>query len=161
MNHHPTPPHPHIPPFQRRQRPPGPPLPRFSQRAAKFYGIRSRLPPLTSRAACARFRLSRKTAAPPLEVHTADPHSAAIQYLHNQLEKTQRQLVDLLDTTIPVIHTPNRASSLCCLPGVLHHSHITHTCTPSSSTPLQFPLEPAAPSPRAHVDFRWILGDDL
>ncbi|KAJ7099040.1 hypothetical protein C8R43DRAFT_1168103 [Mycena crocata] len=58
-----TPPTPPIPPFHPRQRRADmPPISRRDYRAARFRAIRSRQPPLTSLAACARYRIGRKTA---------------------------------------------------------------------------------------------------
>ncbi|KAJ7804093.1 hypothetical protein B0H13DRAFT_635304, partial [Mycena leptocephala] len=138
-----TPPHPHIPPFRGRQRVSDSPIPRFNPRAAKFYAIRSRLPPLTSRAACARYRLSRKTAIPLHDI-------AAAEHLLIQLNDIATLLHDVLLALPPaVIHTPDRASSSCCDPAPSAHSCDRPPCTPPFwNTPqhcLTLPPSPYAP----------------
>ncbi|KAJ7090160.1 hypothetical protein C8R44DRAFT_818231, partial [Mycena epipterygia] len=149
-----TPSHQRIPPFRPRQRAPGPPLPRFNPHAAKFHAISSRLPPLTSRAACARYRLSRRLAAPP------DTY-AAIEHMHRRLGDLRTHLIHLLDIvpeTIPAdailthaasdIRFLHRASSSRCVLEPPNQSYHIFDHPSSFSTPLQDHLKPA-PSPCA------------
>ncbi|KAJ7348576.1 hypothetical protein DFH08DRAFT_866182 [Mycena albidolilacea] len=144
---------PHIPPFQPRQRHRTTPIPAFNRRAAIFHGIRSRLPPLTSRAACARYRISIKTAAsaslPIAAPHIATPHTAdlltaAAQCILIQLHDAHEHLT----TLTPVIQNSFCASSSRCIHGPPHHSHIIPRVLSSISTPLHRTLKPA-PSPYA------------
>ncbi|KAJ7205737.1 hypothetical protein GGX14DRAFT_644239 [Mycena pura] len=75
------PPAPH--PFRpRQQQADMPPIARWNSRAAKFLAIRALQPPLTSRAACARHRLGRKT---------ADRHHA----LMGRFDRMQTELNDI------------------------------------------------------------------
>ncbi|KAJ6474614.1 hypothetical protein C8R47DRAFT_1221012 [Mycena vitilis] len=111
-----------IPPFRGRQRTSDSPLPRYDPRAAKFYGIRSRLPPLTSPAACARYRLGRKNAAA----------AARLDIQLNRIATLLDALLALPHTLAAVIHTPSCASSPSCDP------------VPSA----RFLLPPRTPSPR-------------
>ncbi|KAJ7032517.1 hypothetical protein C8F04DRAFT_654082 [Mycena alexandri] len=104
-----TAPPPAPPPFRPRQRrADAPPIPRWNPRAAKFLAIRDSQPPLTSRAACARFRLGRKP---------ADRHRA----LMRRFDRVQKQLTTLNNdiqstssaytTSISSSHQPSSPSS--------------------------------------------------
>ncbi|KAJ7698507.1 hypothetical protein B0H16DRAFT_1644935 [Mycena metata] len=145
-------PHPRIPPFRGRQRVSDSPIPRFNPRAAKFYAIRSRLPPLTSRAACARYRIGRKTASSFHDI-------AAVEHLHIQLNDiaTHLSLLHNTLTALPrtlatVIRILDCASSSCCDPAPSTHAHAVSPPTPPFLDPLQRPwtmppLPHAPPSP--------------
>ncbi|KAJ7465469.1 hypothetical protein B0H11DRAFT_2050077 [Mycena galericulata] len=115
-------------PFRPRQQRYEPPVPRWNPRAADFHAIRSQLPPLTSRAACARYRLGRKSAV-----------------LHHRLTKR-------LD------YTRNfRASSPCHALRAAGRHHIVAADPPSFSTQLYGLLKlttpPRDPSSTAHSFF--------
>ncbi|KAJ7454389.1 hypothetical protein FB451DRAFT_1517957 [Mycena latifolia] len=139
--HNPPSHHPTITPFQPRQRAPSPPIPRFNARAVRFQAFRSRLPALTSRAACARFRLARKAPWPVPPDHLIAAEES-LEQLYIQLHELRAAL---LDTSPAVIHTPARASSLLLLPDLRANSTATsHTFSYSSTSP-QAPLRPAMP----------------
>ncbi|KAJ7025647.1 hypothetical protein C8F04DRAFT_1268943 [Mycena alexandri] len=146
----PTSPHPRIPPFRGRQRVSDSPIPRFNPRAAKFYGIHSRLPPLTSRAACARYRLHRKSASAPLhDIAAAEHPPVQLNDITTQLALLYDTLLALPCTLAAVIHTPDRASSSCCplppsgpcrsipplTPPILNPPHYRSTPPPSPYAP--------------------------
>ncbi|KAJ7171329.1 hypothetical protein C8R46DRAFT_1216900 [Mycena filopes] len=139
-------PHPHIPPFRGRQRVSDSPLPRFNPRAVKFYALRSHLPPLASRAACARYRLSRKTAS------SALPDIAAAEHLHIQLNSIATLLHDTLfalprNLTAVVIHTPERASNFGCdLASLVHSRDVPPHPYPVLNTPQHCSTSPPSPS---------------
>ncbi|KAJ6547833.1 hypothetical protein DFH09DRAFT_1505826 [Mycena vulgaris] len=134
--------HPYIPPFQRRKRPD--PLPRFNPCAARFY---RRLPPRSSRAACACYWIGRKTVpAPP------DSHLAVINHLHRLVDDLQTLFTILtpLSTSPPSSSIPPLAHPASAVFHGLRTSYMTFPGTFSSfSTPLQARQEPATP-PRAH-----------
>ncbi|KAJ7480517.1 hypothetical protein B0H11DRAFT_1242311, partial [Mycena galericulata] len=104
-----------LPPFCPRQRRYEPPVLRRNPRAAGFHAIRSQLPPLTSRAACARYRLGRKTATSHRTL------TRRLDRFQKQLETLKKHLLHILDTRTllspaaltSVIHDVERASSLC------------------------------------------------
>ncbi|KAJ7182140.1 hypothetical protein C8R46DRAFT_1069293 [Mycena filopes] len=84
---------PPLPPFRPRQRRADmPPIARWNPRAAHFRALRASLPPLTSRAACARHRLGRKT---------ADRYRA----LARRLDRVQKELSEQNTRTIDTLHT--------------------------------------------------------
>ncbi|KAJ7773864.1 hypothetical protein B0H16DRAFT_1684839 [Mycena metata] len=135
-----------------------PPIARWDPRAAKFLAIRASQPPVSSRAACARYRLGRKT---------ADRHNALMRRfdrLRRDLTEHNTTILRLYDThtILPpsilanVIHDVERASSLyrtlraaaavdiipedISLPSTLLHGSLkpsTPPCVPSS-TPVDF-----------------------
>ncbi|KAJ7928234.1 hypothetical protein B0H13DRAFT_2311778 [Mycena leptocephala] len=121
-----VPPSPRISPFRPRQRRvDAPPIPRWNPRAVKFLAIRSRQPPVTSHAACARYRLGRKA---------ADRHrtlTRRFDHAQNHLIALHTRILHLLHsctfvqpaTLASVIHDVDRASSLCrsLSAGVLLH----------------------------------------
>ncbi|KAJ7093016.1 hypothetical protein C8R43DRAFT_1049664 [Mycena crocata] len=86
-----------LPPFQPRKHHPGPPIPPFNARASKFHAIRSRLPPLNSHAACARFRLSRKPLATLHHLLDEHAHNTRLRAAstEQQLDCLCRRLADL------------------------------------------------------------------
>ncbi|KAJ7914467.1 hypothetical protein B0H13DRAFT_2002736 [Mycena leptocephala] len=112
-----TSPHPRIPPFRPRQHVSNSSIPRFNPRAVKFHARRLRLPSLTSRAACARYRLGRKLTAAPLSPRH---DTSAEEYLRIRLNLLLDTLLDtvvaLPSSLASVIHTADRASSSCCTP---------------------------------------------
>ncbi|KAJ7604224.1 hypothetical protein DFH06DRAFT_1255078 [Mycena polygramma] len=124
-----TSPHPRIPPFRGRQRTSDSPLPRFNPRAAKFYAMRSRLPPLTSPAACARYRLGRENA-------TRIAAAARLDIQLNRIVTLLDTLLALPHTLAAVIHTPDCASSPSCDPVPSAHFRPLPPRTPSPRTPL-------------------------
>ncbi|KAJ7751433.1 hypothetical protein B0H16DRAFT_831817, partial [Mycena metata] len=142
----------------RQRRADMPPIARWDPRAAKFLAIRASQPPVSSRAACARYRLGRKT---------ADRHNALMRRfdrLRRDLTELNTTILRLYDThtILPpsilanVIHDVERASSLyrtlraaaavdiipedISLPSTLLHGSLkpsTPPCVPSS-TPVDF-----------------------
>ncbi|KAJ7445692.1 hypothetical protein B0H11DRAFT_2086372 [Mycena galericulata] len=159
---HPTlPPHLDIPPFLPRTQQPHSITRRFNHRAALFYGIHSRLPSHASRAACARYRLGRKTAAvavvaPDMTIH--------LEQLRTQLADLQGLLHHLTflhplppssptSSTLPIGHPA---------PVVSQHLRTTRISLPeissSISTPLQGPSEASNGASRPFVDFSGFFG---
>ncbi|KAJ7749610.1 hypothetical protein B0H16DRAFT_1844688 [Mycena metata] len=138
----------------RQRRADMPPIARWDPRAAKFLAIRASQPPVSSRAACARYRLGRKT---------ADRHNALMRRfdrLRRDLTELNTTILRLYDThtILPpsilanVIHDVERASSLyrtlraaaavdiipedISLPSTLLHGSLkpsTPPCVPSST----------------------------
>ncbi|KAJ7148491.1 hypothetical protein C8R43DRAFT_1194657 [Mycena crocata] len=143
-----TPPTPPIPPFRPRQRRADmPPISRRDYRA-----IRSRQPPLTSLAACARYRIGRKTAI-------------RHRTLMRRLDGIQKDLITLNTHILHLLHTPTilppgllaavihdveRASSLCRGLSTAGSLHNTIGFPSSLSTLLHSSLKlttpPSAPS---------------
>ncbi|KAJ7862307.1 hypothetical protein B0H13DRAFT_2072129 [Mycena leptocephala] len=144
-----TSPHPRIPPFRPRQRVSDSSIPRFNPRTVKFHARRLRLPPLTSRAACARYRLGRKLTAAPLSPRH---NISAEEHLHirlNLLLDTLLGTVALPSSLASVIHTPDRASSSCYTPPSSAPSCSIPPHTPPilnppqhRSTPRRLPTHP-------------------
>ncbi|KAK7041095.1 hypothetical protein R3P38DRAFT_2893154 [Favolaschia claudopus] len=156
------PPAPNTPATQKSPRQPWPPFrprqpradtphfpgPRWNPRTAKFLAICSKQPPLTSRAACARYRLGRKTATRHYK-------------LLRQLEHAQKHLtalcesVSLLHTRTlnflanspasGVIHDVERASSLCRTFSASAPSHSIYADYSFTSTRLHPSLKPPLP----------------
>ncbi|KAJ7737940.1 hypothetical protein B0H16DRAFT_1465965 [Mycena metata] len=142
----------------RQRRADMPPIARWDPRAAKFLAICASQPPVSSRAACARYRLGRKT---------ADQHNALMRRfdrLRRDLTELNTTIIRLYDThtILPpsilanVIHDVERASSLyrtlrataavdivpehISLPSTLLHGSLkpsTPPCVPLS-TPVDF-----------------------
>ncbi|KAK6967001.1 hypothetical protein R3P38DRAFT_3151484, partial [Favolaschia claudopus] len=120
----------------------------WNPRTAKFLAICSKQPPLTSRAACARYRLGRKTATRHYK-------------LLRQLEHAQKHLtalcesVSLLHTRTlnflanspasGVIHDVERASSLCRTFSASAPSHSIYADYSFTSTRLHPSLKPPLP----------------
>ncbi|KAJ7437455.1 hypothetical protein B0H11DRAFT_2107229 [Mycena galericulata] len=157
LREHPTPPlHLDIPPFRPRTQPPSTTR-RFSHRAALFYGIHSRLPSHASRAACARYRLSRKTAAvaPDTTLHLARlrTHIANLQELLHLTFLRPLPPSSPTSSTSPIGHPA---------PVVSQHLRTTHILLPdissSISTPLQGPSEASNGASRPLVDFGGFFG---
>ncbi|KAK6988799.1 hypothetical protein R3P38DRAFT_3094406 [Favolaschia claudopus] len=148
------------PPFRPRQPradTPHFPGPRWNPRTAKFLAIRSKQPPLTLRAACARYRLGR---------NTATWHYKLLR----QLEHAQKHLtalcqsISLLHTRIllpadfpaSVIHDVERTSSLCRTFSAPAPSHSIYGDYSFTSTRLHASLEPPLPHcspPSTAMDF--------
>ncbi|KAJ7925517.1 hypothetical protein B0H13DRAFT_2314321 [Mycena leptocephala] len=143
-----VPPSPRISPFRPRQRrADAPPIPRWNPRAAKFLAIRSRQPPVTSHAACARYRLGRKA---------ADRHrtlTRRIDHAQKHLIALHTHILHLLHcrtllqpaTLASVIHDVERASSLCRSLSASAPSHSLPIDFHSSSTSLHGSLKLATP----------------
>ncbi|KAJ7435536.1 hypothetical protein B0H11DRAFT_2113371 [Mycena galericulata] len=155
LREHPTPPpHLDIPPFRPRTQPPITTR-RFNHRAALFYGIHSRLPSHASRAACARYRLSRKTAAvaPDTTIHLAR--------LHTQLADLQ-ELHTFLRPLSPSSPTPSTSPIGHPAPVASQHLHTARISLPeissAFSTPLQGPSEASNGASRPLVDFGGFFG---
>jgi len=148
---------PSTPPFRSRQRRIFSPIPRFNPRTVKFRAIRSRLPPLTSRTACARYRLGRREA---VRHHAL---TKRLDSVNKHLRELHARLLHLLDSPIllpapilaSVIHDVEGASSLCRALGDVGHDHSLHGTLPSLSTSLHGHLKPATPCvpPSTLVDF--------
>ncbi|KAJ7228371.1 hypothetical protein GGX14DRAFT_554470 [Mycena pura] len=134
-------------PFRPRQRRYEPPVP--NTRAADFHAIRSQLPALTSRAACARYRLGRKTAI------THRTLTRQLDCVRKQLETLEKHLLHILDTRTllspvaltSVIHDVECASSLCRSLNAATFPHTIPRDLSSLSTLLHGLLRPAT-SPR-------------
>jgi hypothetical protein len=137
--------------------PPCPSQPRFDPRAARarrFHAIRSQRPTLTSRAACARYRIGSRS----IRAHIA--LSKRLDFIEKRLQLNARLLLFLDSTTlIPFaaltsiahdIHDIQRASSLCRARAAANRSHTLHEILSLSLTLLYAPLKlappPAAPS---------------
>ncbi|KAJ7447567.1 hypothetical protein B0H11DRAFT_2082637, partial [Mycena galericulata] len=142
-------------PFRPRQRRYEPPVPRWNPRAADFHAIRSQLPPLTSRAACARYRLGRKSA---VLHHRLTKRLDSTRKLVRELHM---RILHLLDAHIPspsniayVIHDLERACHALRAAG---RHHIVAADPPSFSTQLYGLLKlttpPRDPSSTAHSFF--------
>ncbi|KAJ7443065.1 hypothetical protein B0H11DRAFT_1992946 [Mycena galericulata] len=152
--HQTPPPTPHldIPPFCPRTQQTRS-IRRFSHRAALFYGIHSRLPPCTSRAACARYRLSRKMAA---VVPDAPDTTMRLTQFHTQLSDLHKLLTFLtpfpppspMSSTSPMAH-PASVTSLDMCTTLISFPEASS----SSSTPLQGPSEARCEPSRPFVDF--------
>ncbi|KAJ7806912.1 hypothetical protein B0H13DRAFT_2154734 [Mycena leptocephala] len=147
----------HIPPFRPRQRVSDPSTPRFNPRIVKFHARRLRLPLLTSRAACARYRLGRKLTAAPLSPRH---NISAEEHLHIRLNLLLDTLLETVVALPPslasVIHIPDRASSSCCTPPSSAPScsippYIPPILSPPQhrSTPHRIPMHP----PSSPTDF--------
>ncbi|KAJ7433197.1 hypothetical protein B0H11DRAFT_2122494 [Mycena galericulata] len=161
LREHPTPlPHLDIPPFRPRKQPPSTTR-HFNHRAALFYGIHSRLPSYASRAACARYRLGRKTAAvAPVAPDTAI-HLARLRTRLADLQELLHHLTFLrplppsspMSSTSPIGHPA---------PVVSQHLRTTRISLPetssSISTPLQGPSEASNGASRPFVDFGGFFG---
>ncbi|KAJ7309357.1 hypothetical protein DFH08DRAFT_899568 [Mycena albidolilacea] len=138
--------------------PPCPSHPRFDPRAARahrFHAIRSQRPMLTSRAACARYRIGSRS----IRAHIA--LSKRLDCIEKRLQQLNTRLLLFLDftTLIPFaaltsiahdIHDIQRASSLCRARAAANCTHTLHEILSLSSTLLHAPLKlappPAAPS---------------
>ncbi|KAJ7142189.1 hypothetical protein C8R46DRAFT_1071413 [Mycena filopes] len=134
----------------RQRRADMPPIARWNPRAAKFLAIRASLPPVSSRAACARHRLGRKT---------ADRHDALMRRyvrLRRHLTELNTTIIRLYDThtILPtpvlanVIHAAERASSLYRTLRAAAAVDIATVDFPLPSTPLHGSLKPPTPQTR-------------
>ncbi|KAJ7044642.1 hypothetical protein C8F04DRAFT_1388977 [Mycena alexandri] len=92
----------------RQRRADMPPIARWNPRAAKFLAIRASQPPLTSRAACARHRLGRKT---------ADRHHA----LTRRFARLRKELIEL-NTNITRLHNTHAILAPTIIASVIHHA---------------------------------------
>ncbi|KAJ7032350.1 hypothetical protein C8F04DRAFT_1235486 [Mycena alexandri] len=92
----------------RQRRADMPPIARWNPRAAKFLAIRASQPPLTSRAACARHRLGRKT---------ADRHHA----LTRRFARLRKELIEL-NTNITRLHDTHAILAPTIIASVIHHA---------------------------------------
>ncbi|KAJ7939069.1 hypothetical protein B0H13DRAFT_1851240 [Mycena leptocephala] len=148
-----TPPLPRIPFRPRQRRADAPPIPtRRTNRAARFRAIRSRQASLTSRAACARYRLGRKTAIRPRAL------MRRLDCVQKHLIMLHKNLLHLLDTRTllspaafaSVIHDVERASSLCRSLSAAAPPHSIPGDLSSLSTllhgPLKLTMPPCVPS---------------
>ncbi|KAJ7853650.1 hypothetical protein B0H14DRAFT_2757898 [Mycena olivaceomarginata] len=138
--------------------------PRFDPRAARarrFHAIRSQRPTLTSRAACARYRIGSRS----IRAHIA--LSKRLDFIEKRLQQLNARLLLFLDSTtlIPFaaltsiahdIHDIQRASSLCRARAAANRSHTLHEILSLSSTLLHAPLK-LAPPPAAPSPIRWIF----
>ncbi|KAK6969515.1 hypothetical protein R3P38DRAFT_3141937 [Favolaschia claudopus] len=150
------PPAPNTPPTQENPRRPWPPFrprqpradaphfpgPRWNPRTAKFLAIRSKQPPLTSHAACARYRLGRKTATKLHKFLRQLEHARKqLTALRQSISLHTRTLL-LADFPASVIHNVERASSLCRTFSAPAPSHSIYGDYSFTSTRLHASLEP-------------------
>ncbi|KAJ7488739.1 hypothetical protein B0H11DRAFT_2012632 [Mycena galericulata] len=161
LREHPTPPpHLDIPPFCPRAQQPPSTTRHFNHRAALFYGIYSRLPSHASRAACARYRLSRK-AAPVAPV--APDTTSHLARLRTQLANLQELLHLTFLRPLPP-SSPTSSTSPIGHPAPVVSQHLRTTCillpdiSSSISTPLQGPSEASNGASRPFVDFGGFFG---
>ncbi|KAJ7474564.1 hypothetical protein B0H11DRAFT_2034915 [Mycena galericulata] len=163
LREHPTPPpHLDIPPFRPRTQQLPSTTRRFNHRAALFYVIHSRLPSHASRAACARYRLSRKT-APVAPVTVAPDTTLHLARLRTQLADLQELLhLTFLRPLPPSLPTSSTSPIGHPAPVVSQHLRTTRILLPdissSISTPLQGPSEASNGASRPLVDFGGFFG---
>ncbi|KAJ7913257.1 hypothetical protein B0H13DRAFT_2326521 [Mycena leptocephala] len=126
------------------------PIPWFNPRAIKFHARHLRLPPLTSRAACARYQLGRKLTAAPLSPrHDISAEEHLRIRLNLLLDTLLDTVVALPSSLTSVIHTPDRASSSCCTPpssapscSIPPHAPPILNLPQHRSTPRSLPTHP-------------------
>ncbi|KAJ7224186.1 hypothetical protein GGX14DRAFT_557074 [Mycena pura] len=134
-------------PFRPRKRAPGPPLPRFNRRAVKFHAIHLRLPPLSSRAACARYRLGKKTAPASFE-----PHIAAAQITVTTIRHFYHQLANQL-TDLATFLAPTPFLTSTSTPPLAHPASAALPASETISIPFPDALSPSSTSLQDHLEF--------